>query len=341
MKELPNLDFVRAMAVLSVVFEHILLAYGVDWLGPIEVHWIGVVGVFVFFVHTALVLMWSLERRPHTLDFYIRRVFRIYPLAIVAIVVALLFHAPVAGTVDDYFATGPRALHAVIPNLLLIENLITAPHVVSVMWSLPLEVEMYVLLPMLFFFIRRNFSLWPLFVLCGLAVLCSLQIDPLEQNLTVAIPYFLCGIMAYVGFARRKPILPAWLLPVALIVFALIFLVRPNFRGGWVLCLEVGLTLPFFRQIQSAALIRCTHEIAKYSYGIYLSHPFGIVIGIYLMPHRPLALQVAVILISTVAFAVAGYHLIEHPMIRLGARLAARAERRYEQRELAHFRPGK
>jgi peptidoglycan/LPS O-acetylase OafA/YrhL len=149
MKELPNLDFVRSMAVLSVVFEHILIAHGVYWLGRIEVQWIGVVGVFVFFVHTALVLMWSLERRPHTLDFYIRRVFRIYPLAIAAIVVALLFHAPVGGTADTYFQAGPRTFRDVIPNLLLIQNLITAPHVVSVMWSLPLEVEMYVLLPML------------------------------------------------------------------------------------------------------------------------------------------------------------------------------------------------
>src|SRR5580692_6250213 len=108
MKELPNLDFIRAMAVLSVVFEHILIAHGVTRLGPINVAWIGVVGVFIFFVHTALVLMWSLERRPHTLDFYIRRVFRIYPLAIVAIVIALLFRAPVGGTADDFFAVAPR-----------------------------------------------------------------------------------------------------------------------------------------------------------------------------------------------------------------------------------------
>ena len=200
---------------------------------------------------------------------------------------------------------------------------------------------MYVLLPMLFFFIRQNFSLWPLFVLWVLAVLCALHTDPLAQNLVVAIPYFLCGIMAYVGFARRKAVLPAWLLPVALVAFALIFLVDPSFRGGWMLCLEVGLTLPLFRQIRSATLIRCTHEVAKYSYGIYLAHPFGIVLGIYLMPDRPFALQVAVILISTAVLAVAGYHLIEHPMIRLGARLAGRAERRYEQRQLADFRTAK
>ena len=57
MQDLPNLDLLRSMAVLSVVVEHTLLGYGVQQLGPWPVEWIGVVGVFLFFVHTATVLM--------------------------------------------------------------------------------------------------------------------------------------------------------------------------------------------------------------------------------------------------------------------------------------------
>jgi hypothetical protein len=33
-----------------------------------------------------------------------------------------------------------------------------------------------------------------------------------------------------------------------------------------------------------------------------------------------------------------GYHLIEHPLIRIGSKLAARAEKGYEQHELKVFR---
>ena len=86
------------MAVISVVVEHTLISLGVVTVGPFPIQFFGVMGVMVFFVHTALVLMWSLERKPNTLDFYIRRVFRIYPLALLAIAIVVIFHAPVAGT---------------------------------------------------------------------------------------------------------------------------------------------------------------------------------------------------------------------------------------------------
>jgi peptidoglycan/LPS O-acetylase OafA/YrhL len=84
-RDLPNLDLVRSMAVISVVVEHTLLSLGILKIGPFPIKYLGVMGVMVFFVLTTLVLMWSLERKPHTLDFYIRRVFRIYPLALAAI----------------------------------------------------------------------------------------------------------------------------------------------------------------------------------------------------------------------------------------------------------------
>jgi len=103
MRDMPNLDFVRSIAVISVILEHTLLALGIKQVGPFPVGYLGVMGVMVFFVLTVLVLMWSLERKPHTLDFYIRRVFRIYPLAMAAIIAAVTLHAPVAGTNIHYF----------------------------------------------------------------------------------------------------------------------------------------------------------------------------------------------------------------------------------------------
>ena len=78
-KDLTNLDLVRSVAVCCVVMAHI---YSVFDRPPPGIFY-GGIGVALFFVHTALVLMWSLERRPNTVDFYIRRIARIYPLAIV------------------------------------------------------------------------------------------------------------------------------------------------------------------------------------------------------------------------------------------------------------------
>jgi peptidoglycan/LPS O-acetylase OafA/YrhL len=326
------------MAVISVLAEHLLLALKIYRIGPLQVAWMGVVGVFVFFIHTALVLMWSMERRPHVLDFYIRRVFRIYPLAILAILAVLAFHAPVDGTPSNMFAHPSVTLHSLVANLTLTQNLFNGTLFESVMWSLSLEVQMYVLLPALFFYIQRNFAQWPLLILFALAIALTFH-PPSEPTLISCSPYFLSGAIAYVGYARRKPTLPAWLLPCALLLVSAVFLVRPGFRSASILCLVIGAGLPSFRQIRSITLQRASHTVAKYSYGIYLAHPFAIVLGIYLLPHAPVFVQVTVVVLATAALSVAGYHLVEHPMIRLGSRLAGFAEVRYEQRELAHYRP--
>jgi peptidoglycan/LPS O-acetylase OafA/YrhL len=335
MKALPNLDFIRSVAVLSVVFSHVLIAYHVLWIGRWEIGWIGVAGVFVFFVHTSLVLMWSLERKPHTLDFYIRRVFRIYPLAALAILVTILFHVPVGGSPGDFFEYVPYQNRGqLISAFLLIGNLTHYYLPVGVMWTLVYEMQMYVTLPIMFFFVRRNFSLWPLLVYWAFIYAeCHQLFRGVPHNFFLCIPYFLPGVMAYVGFGRRRPMLPAWLLPIGLTVLWFVFVLHPGWRQGSWLCLVLGLSLPSFRQMTSRWLIRASHEVAKYSYSVYLAHPFALVFGIYLMPHRPLALQLSIALISLIVLSVSSYHLLEKPMIQLGARFAQRAELRFEQHE--------
>jgi len=335
MRLLPNLDFIRAVAVISVVVEHVLLAYKIQTIGYWQVAWIGVVGVFIFFVHTSLVLMWSLERKPHTLDFYIRRIFRIYPLVLLAIAVTLAFHAPVNGTPTSYFHyAAPPTLKSLLFACLLVPNLLGNYIPLGVMWSLPYEVQMYLGLPVLFFFVRRNFSLWPLLIFWAFTIaVCRTLFIGVAHNFFLCIPYFLPGVMAYVGFGRHKAKFPAWLLPICLLLLWCLFMIHPSWRIASWLCLAVGLGLPLFHQISSGWLIRTSHQLAKYSYGLYLAHPFAIVLGLYLMPHRPLVLQLLVMLGALTLFAVGGYHLIEKPMIKLGSVLAKRAEKRYEQKE--------
>lgn len=335
MRDLPNLDLLRAFAVVSVVAEHALLAFGVQTLGYWQVRWMGIVGVLLFFIHTSLVLMWSLERRPQTLDFYIRRAFRIYPLALLAIAVTLLFHAPVAGRTNMYFAyAAPPSFGALVAALLLVPNLFRGYGAMSVLWSLPYEVEMYVCLPALFFFIQRNLRMWPLVLFWCLEVaLCRPLFHGAEHNFFLVVPYFLPGVMAYVGFTRRRARLPSWLFPLFLLLLWAVFMLHPGWREADVLCLVAGLALPAFHQVRSAWLKQTGHALAKYSYGLYLMHPFAIVLGVYLLPHRSLALQLSVILVSLTILSVGAYHALELPMIRLGSRLAGQAARFATQRQ--------
>lgn len=339
MRDLPNLDLLRACAVLSVVLEHVLLAYNVTSIGSWQIRWLGIAGVMVFFVHTSLVLMWSLERKPHTLDFYIRRIFRIYPLALAAICATLAFHAPVTGATNQYFHFQPPwSKSALLGAVTLLPNLTNSYLPMSVMWSLPYEVEMYLFLPVLFFFVRKNFALWPLLLFWTFAAALGRQLFPgVAHNFVLVVPYFLPGIMAYVGFERYRARFPAWAFVLFLPLIWVLFMPRATWRSGNLVCLGVGLALPMFRQITNRPLIVASHTVAKYSYGMYLAHPFGIVLGLYLMPHSSLALQLTVIVLSTAALSVGAYHLLEHPMVRLGSRLAKRLERRYSSFEQEHF----
>lgn len=206
------------------------------------------------------------------------------------------------------------------------------------MWSLPYELEMYLLLPALFFFLRKNFATWPLLLMWMMAVLLSRDVPKDGHNFAVAIGYFLPGAMAYVGFGRWRPRLPGWLLPLFLIALWVAFLLHANFHRGWITCQSLGLGLPMFRQMRAEWVIVPSRIIAKYSYGVYLTHPFAIVVGMYLLRGHSLWLQLLVEGVLLVTLPTVAYHLLGHPMIMLGARLARGAEKRYEQHELKSFR---
>src|ERR1700761_4246889 len=147
--ELYNLDILRSIAVALVLIDHTAWALGHHVLGTWETADVGVFGVYLFFIHTSLVLMWSMQRQPNILSFYIRRAFRIYPLAITAILVALIFRIPVRyggpGYLQEHFN-----LLTILSNLFLVQDLAHRVNIVGVMWTLTLEVQMYLVLPCLF-----------------------------------------------------------------------------------------------------------------------------------------------------------------------------------------------
>ncbi len=206
--------------------------------------------------------------------FYIRRIFRIYPAAIVIVLITVLFKLPAMHT---GFATGfvyPRpSLYDVVCNLLLLQNL-HGIQIVGVMWSLPLEMQMYIVLPVLFFFVIRYRALWTLLLLWLLTVVTLQSIfrtyaSP-PMNLVTCGPYFLPGVMAYIGFGSRKPILPAWSFPLFLLGLTAVFLyTSPSLTHAWWFCLILGVSVPFFKQVRMEAVRKIVQKIAQYSYGIY------------------------------------------------------------------------
>jgi peptidoglycan/LPS O-acetylase OafA/YrhL len=95
--------------------------------------------------------------------FYIRRFFRIYPLSILTVLGAVALHLHANGR-GISFGPRPQPLE-LTSNLLLVQNLTYSDSIVGPLWSLPIEVQMYVLLP--FFFLWRKPPLWGLILLWG------------------------------------------------------------------------------------------------------------------------------------------------------------------------------
>ena len=313
----PNLDVLRSMAVLMVLCDHLIRHYQ---LGRFDN--VGLFGVLLFFVHTSLVLMYSMQRSGLTgaallKDFYIRRFFRIYPLSILAVLTAVALHlhnSQLGLTIGP--RPGPLTL---ISNLLLVQNLTQTTSVIGPLWSLPIEVQMYLVLPFLFLWRKR--SLWSLFaiwLICALLGHFPQTIPALAWfSLLLFIPNFLPGVMAFT--LPQKRIFPSYLWPVFIVALASVFLWLPSRRMGAELCLLLGIAIPRFQEITFRPLQLISNRIATYSYGIYLGHSFFIWFA--LTRHHSWILFWLMWLIVPVAL----YHAFERPAIELGRRWAEKA----------------
>jgi peptidoglycan/LPS O-acetylase OafA/YrhL len=332
-----NLDLLRAVAVTLVLAQHLVNRFYFAKLGLAGPP-IGTFGVLIFFVHTCLVLMYSMERSgleglPLALNFYIRRIFRIYPLSMLAVLTAVALH------LDSGWHGVPGLSHVahielgrIFSNLLLIQNMVRPGSIINVLWSLPYEVQMYVFLPILFLWIgRRRISAQLLCVLWALSALLAFghmqlsggtgYVAALQRlNIVRYFPNFLPGIIAFrIGHVGRiKSFL--WLPFIAVLV--IVYVLIPLTAVGWILCLVLGIAIPFFGEIRTSWLRWISHRIATYSYGIYLSHQFAIWFVSDEMGSLPIWSRAAILILLVVGLPIALYHGIEKPMIKVGIRMA-------------------
>lgn len=333
-EERPNLDVLRSFAVSAVLLDHLVptIDYHVGYHFPLWrlTEHIGHWGVLAFFVHTTLVLMHSLVRversRPAavTRTFLVRRAFRIYPLSILCVMVAVCFGLP---SVTWHVAV-PSTWQVRAANLLLVQNLWTKQSVIGPLWSLPYEVQMYLVLPFLHRFAKR-WAVGGVLVLiaasCAAGTLLALTWGHL--GLAAYVPCFLSGVLCFTLERRQRPLFPAWCWPFFLIVLALIFCLVNVERGrslyyvSWLVCFILGLSINVFAESRSAFFNGLTKKIAQYSYGLYLWHVpvLHLVFGVARV--RSPLLGAAVFLPLTFVAAVASYHLVEAPLIGIGRKL--------------------
>jgi peptidoglycan/LPS O-acetylase OafA/YrhL len=345
-----NLDLLRTLAVLSVVCSHIWKQCVAFHLIPydrnIELlqHNLSFTGVMFFFVHTCLVLMLSMHRSPTAhlaQSFFIRRAFRIYPLCWATILLSL-------GTgLTDEAAGGFHSLgwFGVSVNVLLVHNIVRRySSVIGPLWSLDWEVQMYLVLPLFFFVLRRFDRLRVVFgIWLGSALLAVAATQPaLPRAFHGAIfpPMFIAGMVSYKLLVRRDAnersrSLPAWGWPLLIAgLFALQSLLMgarsfESSEGAALdagICITLALAIPAFKQLSTHWIVLPAQQIAKYSYSIYLLHIPALIFVLRYLPGLPLAWKIVLFFFLTALLSYLSFHVVEDPLIRMGKRLAERVQ---------------
>jgi len=156
----PDLDGLRAISCLLVLFHHSHVVPG--W--PAWLTWStwfqGWIGVDVFFVLSGFLITSLLVEeeekygRIHLVNFYIRREFRIVPAYYVAIAIYGLF------TLSSMGAQFAREFHSqVVPWLLYLGKSAGSANETGLLdhaWSLRIEQRFYLVWPVLFFFLTKS-----------------------------------------------------------------------------------------------------------------------------------------------------------------------------------------
>ncbi|QXI15776.1 acyltransferase family protein [Pseudomonas hamedanensis] len=303
-KRIMDIEVLRAIAVLGVLFHHLQGSLFTDVVPTLEkIHawaqpwW----GVDLFFAISGFVIARSLipalrgctssqERWQQTRNFWLRRAFRLLPSAWLWL--ALMLLACVFVNRSGAFGTLPANLQATLAGVLQYANFRFADSFFRyeygssfVYWSLSLEEQFYLLFPLLILFCRKHL-VWALLALIVVQIF-SVRTPLLMVVRTdaLALGVLLAMWSAQPGYQRWRPAFLArpWLGISALIMIGalLSFMATDRFTLAWYRIGSIAVLSAILVWIASynrdylmpaGAVQRLLGWIGSRSYGIYLIH---------------------------------------------------------------------
>jgi peptidoglycan/LPS O-acetylase OafA/YrhL len=370
MKKLAYVDALRGLAILGVLMVHTGQFGSIDapWIVE-KIAWRGSRGVQLFFIASAFTLFLSYSQRLNSerfpiRNFFIRRFFRIAPLYYLGVCYYLF---------QDGF--GPRYWLGdqpgitpanILSNFLFLHgfNAYWITSIVQGGWSIAVEMQFYVLLPLLFMWLKNTrqaflFFASSLLFMVGMRVLlvahplighAQLWSDFLELYLPAQLPVFGLGILLYfLNLENRLPTRQAggWFLVLSAVMLSLLLvddhLGIPAFvwfvLPEWVLygVAFLFLALGLSRYPWPVLVNPVITYIGKISFSLYLVH-FAVLYWLnaaHLVdytghPIVDLVIRYGLVLLLSGLLAHFLYRFVEVPGQQLGKRLIQRWESRLQ-----------
>jgi peptidoglycan/LPS O-acetylase OafA/YrhL len=236
-----------------------------------------------------------------------------------------VFRIPQAALSPGYFTGWNFDGGDLLANLFLVQNLSFRVPILGPTWSLSYELEMYLFLPLIFLILRNVRSLWRFAGFIAVLLACSYEVVQYSTtpNLASYVPCFLAGIVAYQFREYDSHKLPAWLWPGFVIGIGAAYMSSSLTRIDTLCaCFLFGLAIPAFNSLTTRWITVASKTIAKYSYGIYLTHFFAIWFAFERLSRAPVLSRILVFLTLAISLPIIFYHSLEEPMVRVGKKVA-------------------
>jgi peptidoglycan/LPS O-acetylase OafA/YrhL len=326
-----NFTLLRVVAASVVIWDHAYRLVGSTppLTAAIGFADAGTLAVYTFFAVSGYLLLGSWAASPRPGQFALKRVLRIMPALVVAVLGTALLVGPLFTTLPlgDYLSA-PQTRDYVLRNVVLYKSEYLLPGVFThqpvpavngSIWTLCYEVTLYTLIPLLgLLLLRRHRGLGALAVL-GVAALPWDQVPPAVpglEGLNIGIlatfaRYFLMGALL---FAYRDRVPLRW--PVAVGVGLALVLSLGHWWGAWVSYAALPYLVVYLARLDLAPL-RGRFRRRDVSYGLYV-WAFPVEQGIVSVAGGridPLTLC-AVALPVTGLLAIVSWHFVEAPAMR-------------------------
>lgn len=360
----PNLDGLRFYSYAAVFFFHVWLLYfhrySIEGVTADIVAFLfknGELGVNFFFVLSGFLITYllieekKLTGRIHVVNFYIRRILRIWPLFYLVVIFGLIVYPQLKAFLggEEFQVMQPWTYLVFLNNFDFIHN--GAPAIISILWSVAIEEQFYLCWPLILSLVPLRYSKWVFYtIIAGSLIFRSFHIGDervlMFHTLAVIGDMALGGLLAYKvifssGFKRFIEELPGWFIGIVYAcTLGLVFFRHEIFYGPQVVVERLCFALLFGTIIleqnfskHSLWKLSNTPRISKlgiYTYGLYCIHVTAMTItemGLgYLgvnLKNPSLVLTAAVIaFFLTIALAYLSYHIFEKKFLKLKDRFA-------------------